>query len=752
MNDLTQLFELYRQNIFSAMLRDFAGSLGLTPDPFLKLGIGYSPEDGSWILPERDSFGQIIGLAKRKMDGGKFMVKGSSRGFTYAVNPNFFSGSRRYKAGSVQWDRISQSTDPCPVCGRAKWCMRSQDGAVICCTKKKSKAPLGEAGWIHVLDSERYAQLSTAPVLYESEYPILITEGASDWAAATELGFVAIGRPQAKGREKELVPLLKGKKVIIFGDNDPSGVGRKGVEVLFSTICRDCDAVKAFPPPDIKDLRQWYTKYDLTQEQLLEYVADTGDAKKDIDDLEDNTSSNIAEKWLECNYTKNDMVVLRSYGKQWYEYSEGIYQQIDDDQIRGSLYNFLRNKYIVVYDASNTGKKRAISPTRNTINDIIDALNAYCPIYGDVPMWLSYGNRPSPEKLIAFKNGILDVKKYLADKVDYFYPTTPEYFTLTSIPHIYDPTIEPDKDVMEALHQIFNSEDQIELLQEWMGYSLIPSQEFEKMMLFVGPPRSGKGTVLELMTSLVGSTQVVSTSFASLCGDFGYAPLIGKLLAVLPDAAIPRYIDSTTALEKIKQITGGDPVGINRKYKNPMHAVKLTCRFTIAVNTLPELPDHAKALEPRLNIMRFENSFIGKEDRDLKRRLADKSSTMINWALLGLKRLYQENKFTIPKSSLSISKEFSRLSTPLIDFISDCCIIGNENSFTEKMQLYDCWCRWSDKEGAFRLSNPKFRQKFISLNLGVEVGHQVIGTSRVEGFLNIEITKKARMKYLGEPE
>ena len=36
------------------------------------------------------------------------------------------------------------------------------------------------------------------------------------------------------------------------------------------------------------------------------------------------------------------------------------------------------------------------------------------------------------------------------------------------------------------------------LLQDWMGYTLTPDTSLQKILLCLGPPRSGKGTVYRI--------------------------------------------------------------------------------------------------------------------------------------------------------------------------------------------------------------------------------------------------------------
>jgi putative DNA primase/helicase len=421
---------------------------------------------------------------------------------------------------------------------------------------------------------------------------------------------------------------------------------------------------------------------------------------------------------------------------------------MEDEELRGRAYRFLEGKCSVRTDKKGGVSHIPINPTRAMVSDILDAMNARCLIAKDPPLWLRWTGKSDPSELIAFKNGILDTKKYLSGADDYFYPATPEFFTLTSIPHVFSPDTQLDPEIQDKLIEILVDEDKILLLQEWAGYLLLASQKYEKMMLFVGPKRAGKGTLLDLLSAMVGSGQVASTSFRSLSGSFGYSTLVGKLLAIMPDASIPREVDGVQVLETIKQITGGDGVNINRKYRDEIPFVKLVSRFVIAVNTLPELPDYAKTLESRLNIVRFTESFEGREDRNLKQRLSGKANTIIPWALEGLKRLQEQGAFTIPESSGATMNEFVSISSPFGDFISETCRL-KEGVFLNRNQLYDCWLGWASREGQRKISHPTFRQRFLSLYLdGVKGETKMIDGHKVIGYKGIQITKAAKREFL----
>src|SRR5207253_1165563 len=107
------------------------------------------------------------------------------------------------------------------------------------------------------------------------------------------------------------------------------------------------------------------------------------------------------------------------------------------------------------------------------------------------------------------------------------------------------------------------------LLQEFMGYLLIADTSQQKMLLLVGPRRSGKGTIGRVITALVGPGNMVGPTCNSLAGTFGLQGLIGKSLAIVSDA---RFHGECVPIlvERLLCITGEDTISVDRKFLPPV--------------------------------------------------------------------------------------------------------------------------------------------------------------------------------------
>jgi len=224
MSNLNTLYNTYIQNIakFPALYDELASQLGVSAESVFKIGTGLIPLDAqgnwSWVIPERDAKGNVVGITKRLTGGAKYMVKGSKRGLVYVVNYDTTQYEKR------QWTRVS-TDHPCPLCGHPDGCMYPEGeydnpNAIVCVTTATGSAKPMKLGYLHILDPARQKlQTQNYSLLLPSEHPVLVVEGASDVCAAYDLGFTAVGKPSAASRSKELVELLSGCRVVIIGEN-----------------------------------------------------------------------------------------------------------------------------------------------------------------------------------------------------------------------------------------------------------------------------------------------------------------------------------------------------------------------------------------------------------------------------------------------------------------------------------------------------------------------------------------------------
>ena len=271
-----------------------------------------------------------------------------------------------------------------------------------------------------------------------------------------------------------------------------------------------------------------------------------------------------------------------------------------------------------------------------------------------------------PKNVIAYNNGILDVD------TGTLLPHTRCWVSTVCLPYDYDQGATCPQ-WLNFLNEIFEMDAQrIELLQEWFGYCLLPDTSHQKLLVKLGPPRAGKGTIDRQLHRLLGEENTTSFTLFKLGERFGCEALIGKHVATIGEVNLQGNADKNRIVATLNSIVGEDPQLIEPKFQSPF-TVKLPTRFNISCNELPTLFDTAGALVSRMMILPFTKSFVGKEDRGLDNRLAAEICGINNWALGGLSRLRANGRFTNCLKADPIMDDFRRNTSSLLGFLQDEC-------------------------------------------------------------------------------
>ena len=135
----------------------------------------------------------------------------------------------------------------------------------------------------------------------------------------------------------------------------------------------------------------------------------------------------------------------------------------------------------------------------------------------------------------------------------------------------------------------------VELLQEWTGYLISGNTSHQKILFMVGPKRAGKGTVLKVLTGLLGRENVESLALGKIGSDFGLAALLGKTAGFFPDARLTGGSDQGPIVETLLSISGEDALPVNRKHRDVITA-RIPARLVLCSNEIPRLQDASGAL------------------------------------------------------------------------------------------------------------------------------------------------------------
>lgn len=766
------LLEKYQGNAYPGMIQELADQLGVRPETIAAFEPGWAPIVsfkrgksfcGWWAIPERDETAGVIGLNLQNQERHKTMYPGSKHGLVFIVNPEHEAAGGGYSHGAHNWVRTMDAGVLCPICLKPDGCIVSAENpadpkAAVCIRKKEGADRPMKFGYLHIRKAEGHVKKGST-VLRPSDDPVLVVEGFSDAATGEDLGFVSVGRPSNLACLDMLSSVLRGRPVVVIGENDDINPqtgqrpGHEGMTAAFQVLKAVCpDIKKLLPPAHIKDLRQWRQQFGLTREDLLAQIETRGEATSELTVFTTPRPLAMARAYLDSEHRLAGRYILRTMNSQWFRFRGVKYSEVDPDAlVRGGLYKWLDNKQVVVTNYTNGATHiKPVEATSQTISNVIDAMNAYCPIEAEPPCWLNEVQGPEPRNLIAFANGILDVEAYLNGSDACLYDPTPDFFTLAALPYAFDPTATCPEWKKWLRTTLGDDQAKINLLREWFGYVMTPDTSMHKLMFFRGPRRAGKSVAVEVLQQLVGEEHAASSTFEHLISPFGFEPLIGKLHVAMNEAALPDHGSGLNALQVLLNIVGEDRVTVNRKNMKQIAGVKLTCRFTLSANEFLQIPDHAGALEARLNLLEFQQSFVGKEDYDLSKKLRAEIPGIAIWALEGLRRLREQGRFTMPASSQIALQEWRETTSPTASFVEECCDL-NPQAMADKKELYDCWQGWSQERGIRKVSTALFKQRLQANAPTVISDTYIKGAHKFSVFRGIAIKPWAAKQFLGRP-
>lgn len=233
-----------------------------------------------------------------------------------------------------------------------------------------------------------------------------------------------------------------------------------------------------------------------------------------------------------------------------------------------------------------------------------------------------------------------------------FAPHAATDFCTTVLPMDYAPeaNLPENAEFQQMLRNVWPDSDQggkIALYEELLGACLVPL--FPMVFFFVGVPRSGKSTLLILMSKLVGAANTSHCDPTTWTG-FGMEGMINRLVNIDTDISITRKLPD----DLMKKVI--DPMGsIARKYKTAVEA-RLPAIHAFGSNDMPRnLEGGSGAYDRRAVIIRTTTpqAGFGGGGGFSDWVWTQGSQGILKAALRGLARLLSNGgRYTVPSSSI----------------------------------------------------------------------------------------------------
>lgn len=285
-------------------------------------------------------------------------------------------------------------------------------------------------------------------------------------------------------------------------------------------------------------------------------------------------------------------------------------------------------------------------------------------------------------------------------------PHTPAFYSTVQIQAAYSPEAKCPA-FLQYLHGVLD-EPEICLMQEILGYFLVPLNKAQKSFVLVGAPNAGKSTILSVVQDiLLGRENVSNIPWQGLGDRFNKAELFGKLANIFADLPTKAIEDNGF----FKAATGEDYISAERKNKDPF-SFRPYARFLFSCNEIPRnYGDRSDGFYRRLIIIRFSHSVPkAKRDPNLLEKLAAERDGILMWALTGLHRLMEQNyQFTETEDTQEELRRYKVESNSALLFVEECCVISPD-AVSAREEVFDRYREYCVRNGLRAMSQTSFNR------------------------------------------
>lgn len=294
------------------------------------------------------------------------------------------------------------------------------------------------------------------------------------------------------------------------------------------------------------------------------------------------------------------------------------------------------------------------------------------------------GYFPAPDKgikiIINLKNGTFEID----GKYQRLRKPNPDDFLKYQLPFPFDENETAPK-WQAFLDRVVPDKQIQEVLQEYIGY-VFTHLNLETVLLLYGNGANGKSVFIDVISAMLGNENVSSYSLESLTKTDSYSrpDLQNKLLNVANE------ISGRLQSDIFKSLASGQPVEARVIFKEPFTMTDYA-KLLFACNELPREVEHTEGFFRRWIVIPFDQT-IPKDEQNIdlaKEIIAEELSGVFNWALIGLKRLLVNKKFTVCEAIEKQNAEFRKQTDSVAMWMEEHNYVPSNQVHDELKRLFD---------------------------------------------------------------
>ena len=301
-----------------------------------------------------------------------------------------------------------------------------------------------------------------------------------------------------------------------------------------------------------------------------------------------------------------------------YDQNTGLWCPQTTDHIKTAVSRFML-RLAVESDEPKLAKIR----NNGTLSSLVDLLKGQIESYDPFSK--------TERGIVHVKNGMIDLRGPEPTLTGFH----PDYRSRNQIPFPINDTAECPRFLSDLLAPAL-PEDDISLLQRWAGAVLLGGNVAQRILLLVGTPGGGKGTLVSVLERIVGEQNICELRTKHLEERFEIARFSGKRLLLGKD--VPGDFLEAEGASALKKLSGDDLQTGEAKGSNlgiPIRGnfdICVTCNSRLRVR----LEGDAGAWRRRLILISYEKSKPQHRiERFAEKLIAEEGSGILRWMIAG---------------------------------------------------------------------------------------------------------------------
>lgn len=323
--------------------------------------------------------------------------------------------------------------------------------------------------------------------------------------------------------------------------------------------------------------------------------------------------------------------------------------------------------------------------------------------------------------------------------------TTDKEYCRNRLPVAYNPEAPTPIVWLRFLSELLEPED-IVTLQEFMGYSLIPTTKGQKMLMLIGRGGEGKSRIGIVLRSIFGSNMNTGNLAKIETNRFARADLEHELVMVDDDMKI-EALPQTNIIKAI--ITSELPMDLEKKGQQSYQGDLYVRFFGFGNSSLKALYDRSEGFFRRQIILTVKKRDPDRDDDPfLAEKMSSEAEGIFLWCLVGLRRLMANDyRFTISEQAKENMVAAVSEGNNVVDFMaSEGYIRLTDGAKACSRDLYSVYKNWCEDNAVKPISSNTV---LANLNENADIYNikrsNKIRDSKgkeVRGFLGIELLQR----------